>query len=120
MLAVTGYGAVDCGLTFPGAKYQGLTSLTAHNAGVESGAMGFLLLVISFIEIISMVALYEAANGSGRAAGDFALDPLAFCSDPAKKSVYQLAELKNGRLAMIAFSGMVTQSALLEKGFPYF
>ena len=29
------------------------------------------------------------------------------------------AELKNGRLAMMAFSGIVTQAALSGHGFPY-
>jgi hypothetical protein len=31
-----------------------------------------------------------------------------------------LKELENGRLAMVAFSGIITQAALTGKGFPYF
>merc|ERR1719230_2076537 len=32
MLAWTGYVAVDLGIKFPGAKYESLTSFTAHDA----------------------------------------------------------------------------------------
>merc|ERR1711990_562209 len=112
MLAFVGYVTVDAGIHFPGAKYQGIDALHAHNAMVDAGSMGFLLLVIGFIEIISMVALYEAANGSGREAGDFAFDPLGFSKNEATKKDFQLKELKNG--------GLVTQSALFENHFPYF
>jgi hypothetical protein len=31
----------------------------------------------------------------------------------------ELAELKNGRLAMIAIGGMVTQATITGHGFPY-
>ena len=36
------------------------------------------------------------------------------------KIINQLKELENGRLAMLAFSGIVTQAVLTGKGFPYF
>jgi light-harvesting complex I chlorophyll a/b binding protein 1 len=37
---------------------------------------------------------------------------------PANLEKYKVNELKNGRLAMLAFSGIVTQAALTGKGFP--
>eukprot|EP00638_Chattonella_subsalsa_P016202 CAMPEP_0117853028 /NCGR_PEP_ID=MMETSP0949-20121206/23434_1 /TAXON_ID=44440 /ORGANISM="Chattonella subsalsa, Strain CCMP2191" /LENGTH=221 /DNA_ID=CAMNT_0005701325 /DNA_START=57 /DNA_END=717 /DNA_ORIENTATION=+ len=69
MMAVAGYLAVDMGLRFPGAKYYGHTALSAHDDMVASGNMGFLLLVGFGLELMSGVALYEAAKGSGREAG---------------------------------------------------
>jgi hypothetical protein len=59
-------------------------------------------------------------EGSGRQAGDFKFDPLGFAKDEKTLKELQLKELKNGRLAMLAFSGIITQAALYGKGFPYF
>merc|ERR1711988_1014938 len=119
MLAVTGFAAVDQGLRFPGAQYEGLTSVTAHDAMVQSGNMGFLLTVVGFIELVSSVALYQASKGSDRPAGDFALDPLNMCSTPEKAAKMKLAEITHARLAMLAFSGMVTQAVAVSDKFPY-
>jgi len=46
--------------------------------------------------------------------GNFGLDPFKMTNDRQRT-----AELKNGRLAMLAFSGLVTQAALTGGGFPY-
>ena len=50
--------------------------------------------------------------------GDFSFDPLKLGSKPANLEKYKINELKNGRLAMLAFSGIVTQAALTGKSFP--
>ena len=100
MIAIVGYISVDLGLKFPGAKYAGLTSLTAHDANVANGNMGFLLSVIFLIELISGAAITQMATGSGRAPGDFALDPLGFTKGD-KKAFYYEAEIAHARLAML-------------------
>jgi len=75
---------------------------------------------ISFLEAVSFPALAGAGAGYDRAPGDFSFDPLGlYPTDPEKQKEMQLAELKNGRLAMIAIGGMVTGAAITGNGFPY-
>lgn len=75
---------------------------------------------ISFLEAVSFPALAGAGAGYDRAPGDFSFDPLGlFPTDPEKQKEMQLAELKNGRLAMIAIGGMVSGAAISGNGFPY-
>jgi hypothetical protein len=120
MLAIVGYLTVDAGIHFPGAKYEGIDALHAHDAMTATGNMGVMLLFAAVAELTSMTAVIGATKGSGREAGDFSLDPLEFCGNPETKAFMKEAEITHARLAMLAFSGLVTQSALLEKGFPYF
>lgn len=123
MLATVGFAAVDSGLrVFPTPEaYEGLTSVTAHDALVKTGAMGQLFLWISFAEIFSTVATIQMLSGSGRAPGDYGFDPMGFLKDKsdADKETMALKEIKNGRLAMLAFSGMVTQAVLTQGPYPY-
>jgi hypothetical protein len=122
MMAVVGWLAVDSGIRFPGSPYGSITnSVSAHAAAVENGSLGFMLFVISVLELASGAAIYDQAKGSGRMPGDFNFDPLGFSKDASKLQRYKTNEVKNGRLAMLAFSGIVTQAVLFpDRAFPYF
>mmetsp|Transcript_13042 Transcript_13042/g.19492 ORF Transcript_13042/g.19492 Transcript_13042/m.19492 type:complete len:212 (-) Transcript_13042:117-752(-) len=117
MLAVAGWIVVDLGLHLPGDVHL-VDSLTAHDNAVRFGAMSQILLWVSMFEAVSSVAVFQMLNGSGRKPGEFGFDPLKFASDPSKRAKLALNEIKNGRLAMLAFSGIVTQAAL-GHSFPY-
>ncbi|CAM9341728.1 unnamed protein product [Phaeothamnion confervicola] len=126
MLAVAGWVAVDMGLRLPGSKYVDLTSISAHDAMVSSGNMVPQSLphvpiagAVMLLEIIGGAAIFQAANGSGRQPGVFYFDPLGLAKDPAKSARYATSEIKNGRLAMLAFGGIATQSVLTGHSFPY-
>jgi hypothetical protein len=118
-MAIVGYIAVDMGVIVHPLG-QGLTSATAHDVLVEKGVMGNALVWIGFFEIVSWLAIAEMLQGSGRAPGDFGLG-LQFLKkkSPAQIERVKYQEIMNGRLAMMAFGGAVTQSVLYDSGFPY-
>lgn len=73
------------------------------------------------LELLGGAALFDQARGSGRTPGDYSFDPLGFGRDQKTKERYATSEVKNGRLAMLAFAGIVTQSALFpDRPFPFF
>merc|ERR1719247_3655645 len=115
MLAFVGFVFTDF-YTLPGFEY---TTLEAHDACVASGSMSQLLLWIGLLEVISTISIDQMLRGSGREPGDFGFDPIGFSSDPEIKKQMQMKELANGRLAMFAFGGIVTQSVLTGNSFPY-
>merc|ERR1719454_1932175 len=116
MLAFFGYVAVDLGNTWPGAPQ--VSSLVAHDACVKNGSMLFLLGVIGIFEALAYVAIAEMMSGeSDRQPGDFGFDPLNFGKQDKD---WATVEITHCRAAMLAFGGVVTQSALFETGFPYY
>jgi len=121
MLAWTGYVAVDVGLRITGvpAELASVSSLEAHNAAVVQGGLGQIFLGIAALEMVSWLSISAMLQGSGRAPGDFGLGTKFLPKDEAKIEEMKLKELKNGRLAMMAFSGVVTQNVLTGSGFPY-
>jgi len=117
MMAWAGWVAVDLGFRAPGAP--DVSSLQAHDAAVKSGLMLFLLGLVGCFEAVSYPAIADMMSGeTDREPGDFSLDPFNWAKGD-KLRMRQEQELEHGRLAMLAFSGVVTQSALFEVGFPY-
>ena len=109
-----GYVAVDLGIKFPGEKYAALSSYTAHEATAKY-ELFFLLLLVGTAETIGFSQIYS--GDQERAAGDFGFDPLKLLT-PETEEKYKTAELTHGRAAMLAFSAVVTQSALGHPDFP--
>ena len=71
------------------------------------------------LEAVSIIKIDQMLRGSGSAPGDYGFDPLGFASDPAKLETLQMKELANGRLAMFATGGVITQAVLTGNTFPY-
>mmetsp|Transcript_16210 Transcript_16210/g.33321 ORF Transcript_16210/g.33321 Transcript_16210/m.33321 type:complete len:204 (+) Transcript_16210:59-670(+) len=119
MLAITGYITVDLGYIIH--PYgAGLSSAAAHDVLVEKGVMGNMLVFLGLFEIVSYLGVAEMLQGSGREPGDFGFGTWYLegkSEEEVKKIKYQ--EIMNGRLAMMAFSGVVTQSVLFDASFPY-
>ena len=120
MLATVGWICTSLGIHLPGDVHD-VSTIAAHDAGVAAGSMQQILLWTHFAEILGTKAVIEMYEGSGRTPGYFGFDPLKLSegkSDTIKMELRQ-KELNNGRLAMLAFSGLVTQSVLYGKDFPY-
>jgi len=120
MLAWLGYVAVDCGIKFPGERYEVLTSFNAHDATVEK-ELFLLLLWVGTFETIGFTQIMDMQLDPyhPRQPGDFGFDPMGIIT-PENEEWYKTAELTHARLAMLAFSAVVTQSAIGYPKFPYF
>jgi hypothetical protein len=126
MLAVVGWIATDFGLRFPGETFSVANIPTAYNAHdilVEQGTMWVLLSLVGMLEICNGAALVQVSKGeTDREAGDFNLGKQAMGSTPEAQKTMKTKEINNGRLAMLAFGGIATQTALADSyhSFPYF
>lgn len=125
MLAVVGWIATDFGFRLPFEQFSASnipSGYLAHNALVEQGTMACMLLAIGFVEFCTGAVLVEVAKGEcDREAGDFQLTGGMFKGKSADfiKDM-KTKEINNGRLAMLAFGGIATQTALGSSAFPYF
>jgi hypothetical protein len=115
MLAWAGWVAVDLGFRVPFAP--AVSSLYAHDACVEKGPMLGLFFFLAVIEIgAGIPKCFQILNDPDAApGGDYKFDPLGFGGGRELEE----KELANGRIAILGFSGTVTQAVLTGNGFPY-
>mmetsp|Transcript_1660 Transcript_1660/g.4413 ORF Transcript_1660/g.4413 Transcript_1660/m.4413 type:complete len:209 (-) Transcript_1660:312-938(-) len=114
MLAALGFLIQEI-FTLPGSYFKPQLAVNAHDYFVRTGGMSQILLWCSFFEIFGTVALWETMNGT-REPGYYAFDPLNLAKNPETRKKYELNEIKNGRLAMIAVGGFVHQQWIVKQG----
>lgn len=115
MLASTGYMAQEF---FSIPSYPGYSPNAVEAASsVPPEALLQIVVFAGFLEIVSNKGKFSMTDmfEDGRAPGDLGFDPLKFGDNTATRARLELAELKNGRLAMLAFSGMIHQTFVTGK-----
>jgi len=117
MLAFLGWIVTDFGIVLPGRNWS---PIEAHDQAIKIGSLQQVLIFVSIAEIFSSFAVIQMLNGSGRKPGYFGFDPLGFVKDEQSAKKFGDNEIENGRAAMLAFGGIVTQAVLYGKSFPYF
>eukprot|EP00403_Amphidinium_massartii_P045660 CAMPEP_0178458958 /NCGR_PEP_ID=MMETSP0689_2-20121128/47839_1 /TAXON_ID=160604 /ORGANISM="Amphidinium massartii, Strain CS-259" /LENGTH=272 /DNA_ID=CAMNT_0020085333 /DNA_START=88 /DNA_END=906 /DNA_ORIENTATION=- len=91
--------------------------IDAHDALAANAGPNFqIILFAGILEFCCAKKVFEW--NSIETAGDYGLTKF-FPSDPEAQKQMRIAELKNGRLAMIAFGGAVTQAVITSKPFPW-
>merc|ERR1719277_244009 len=87
---------------------------------VKFGSMTQMLCWIGYAELFGYLAIVRMMEGdTDRVPGDFGLRWL-YPKDEQGQYEMQLKELRNGRLAMLAFSGIATAAVLTQKPWPFF
>ena len=73
--------------------------------------MGLVTLATAYLELNTLDNV-EGLTSSDYMAGDLGFDPAGFAAESAKKEQMALAEIKHGRLAMLAVTGFAVQEFL--------
>lgn len=99
--------------TFPFYKNTPQLFVEGHDYGAHNGSLLQVLIFTSFFEAITLPAIIQMVKGtSDREPGNFSLDFFGLMEkDPSMKK----KEIKNGRLAMLAISGVLTQEVLYNQ-----
>merc|ERR1719497_194578 len=119
MLATLGWITTDLGLRIPGDVFK-VSTIDAHDVLVKFGAMPQMLVWFGYAELFGFLAIIKMMEyKTDRKPGDFGLRAF-YPKDEKGQYDMQMKELRNGRLAMLAFSGIVTAAVLTGKTWPFF
>jgi len=116
MLATVGYIVQEfIGLpNYPGYSANPVEAFSA----VPSEGLLQIVIFMGWLEVIGNKGKYNMMNmfeDPARVPGDLGFDPLKFGENKESRARLEMAELKNGRLAMLAFSGMIHQTFVTGK-----
>merc|ERR1719221_2514428 len=118
MLATIGWVATDLGMRVEGEPFQ-VSTIEAHDAMVKFGSMPQMFVWLGYAELFGFLAIINMMEAkTDRKPGDFGIRTL-YPKDEAAQYDMQLRELRNGRLAMLAFGGMATVGVLTGKVWPF-
>jgi len=113
MLATFGIFHQQLGFTFPDEVFQATKPFDALTKVFNERPLAAIQILIA----IAAVEVLGASIQKYREPGDLGFDPLGIKPDDEEEfAKIQLKELKNGRLAMISFAGMVAQEAVTGQG----
>jgi len=120
MLAMVGLVVPDF-VRIPGERYSfEACPLTIDAHDKLNGAVGVnfqILFWITIVELCCAKKVYEW--GSLETAGDYGFGVQFLPKDEEGQKQMRLKELKNGRLAMVAFGGAITQAVITRHPFPW-
>eukprot|EP00445_Apocalathium_hangoei_P091551 CAMPEP_0204239686 /NCGR_PEP_ID=MMETSP0361-20130328/94505_1 /ASSEMBLY_ACC=CAM_ASM_000343 /TAXON_ID=268821 /ORGANISM="Scrippsiella Hangoei, Strain SHTV-5" /LENGTH=140 /DNA_ID=CAMNT_0051212483 /DNA_START=24 /DNA_END=446 /DNA_ORIENTATION=- len=120
MLATVGWIATDSGLRFAGDMFQNVSTIEAHSKMVEAGVMAPFLAAVGVVELYGgWLTINGFEERIKRDAGDFFIGKQVLPKDPEQERLMRLKEIENGRLAMLAFSGICTQAVLFKSTWPF-
>jgi light-harvesting complex I chlorophyll a/b binding protein 1 len=113
MLATAGIFHQQLGFTFPDPVFQETNPFDAITKVFNERPLAAIQILIA----IAAVEVLGASIQKYSEPGDLKFDPLGIKpEDEEEFAKIQLKEIKNGRLAMISFAGMVAQEAVTGQG----
>merc|ERR1719183_494096 len=115
MLASTGYMAQEF-FSLPSYPGYSPNPVEAFSSVPPEGLLQ-IVIFMGWLEVTANKGKYTMMNmfEEGRTPGDLGFDPLKFGENKETRARLEMAELKNGRLAMLAFSGMIHQTFVTGK-----
>jgi light-harvesting complex I chlorophyll a/b binding protein 1 len=114
MLATLGVVVTGLGYHLPNPAFQEADAFKALSSIAETSPWALVQVAIG---ISAVEVLGASVQSQTERAGDLSWDPLNIRpKDPEVLDELQLKELKNGRLAMLSFTGMVYQNYLTGQG----
>mmetsp|Transcript_6828 Transcript_6828/g.17464 ORF Transcript_6828/g.17464 Transcript_6828/m.17464 type:complete len:202 (+) Transcript_6828:26-631(+) len=95
-----------------GGPYYSESNPIAAPANVPPEAWAQIILACGAFEFVSnkgKMTMADMFSDSSRVPGNLGFDPMNMGKDASKRSTLELQELKNGRLAMLGFAGLLHQ-----------